>query len=254
MPSSCRPAARTRASSAFPWGHGVVFTRITRRQFASSGLGEAIEPHLVICADQLHEGDDAERLQHRLWAMFPHAFGSRVFFLPQIDRARWIMFPQVRVQTQGALFDDQDVHAQLPDILRAMDLQQEQLARSLGDGHRVIHGVAGSGKTMILGYRAEVLAKAAGPGSKPVLVLCTNEPAGREAGGHGAGTGAWRSGACAPLPQVVPPAAGGFRPAPAGPGQAGGRKPVLRAGDARHVAVDRGRQQRRGFRTQAASG
>ena len=36
---------------------------------------------------------------------------------------------------------------------RVMDLQQEQLARSMGEGHRVIHGVAGSGKTMILGYR-----------------------------------------------------------------------------------------------------
>ncbi|KQP03608.1 DNA helicase II [Pseudorhodoferax sp. Leaf265] len=161
---------------AFPWGHGVVFTRITRRQFESSGLGEAIEPHLVICADEMLEGDDAERFQQRLWAMFPHAFGSRVLSLPQIDRVRWIMFPQVRVQTQGMLFDDQDAQAQLPDILRVMDLQQEQLARSLGDGHRVIHGVAGSGKTMILGYRAEYLAKAAGPGSKPVLVLCYNEP------------------------------------------------------------------------------
>jgi superfamily I DNA and RNA helicase len=41
--------------------------------------------------------------------------------------------------------------------MRVMDMQQEQLARSLGDGHRVIHGVAGSGKTMILGYRAEYL-------------------------------------------------------------------------------------------------
>jgi hypothetical protein len=161
---------------AFPWGHGVVFTRITRRQFESSGLGEAIEPHLVICADEMLEGDDAERFQQRLWAMFPHAFGSRVLSLPQIDRVRWIMFPQVRVQTQGALFDDQDEQVQLPDILRVLDLQQKQLARSLGDGHRVIHGVAGSGKTMILGYRAEYLAKAAGPGSKPVLVLCYNEP------------------------------------------------------------------------------
>jgi hypothetical protein len=161
---------------AFPRGHGVVFTRITRRQFESSGLGEAIEPHLVICADEMHEGDDAELFQQRLWAMFPHAFGSRVLSLAQIDRVRWILFPQVRVQTQGALFDDQDVQAQLPDILRVMDLQQEQLARSLSDGHRVIHGVAGSGKTMILGYRAEYLAKAAGPGSKPVLMLCYNEP------------------------------------------------------------------------------
>ena len=41
---------------------------------------------------------------------------------------------------------------QVPDIVRVMDLQQEQLARSMGEGHRVIHGVAGSGKTMILGY------------------------------------------------------------------------------------------------------
>jgi hypothetical protein len=62
--------------------------------------------------------------------------------------------------------------------MRVMDLQQEQLARSLGDGHRVIHGVAGSGKTMILGYRAEYLAKASTASSKPILVLCFNEPLG----------------------------------------------------------------------------
>ena len=46
------------------------------------------------------------------------------------------------------------------DIVRVMGLQQEQLARSMGEGHRVIHGVAGSGKTMILGYRAQYLAQA----------------------------------------------------------------------------------------------
>jgi len=84
----------------------------------------------------------------------------------------------VRVQTQGALFDDSDADAELPSIMRVMDLQQEQLARSLGDGHRVIHGVAGSGKTMILGYRAEYLAKACTPTSKPILILCFNEPLG----------------------------------------------------------------------------
>ncbi|MDO8774989.1 MAG: 3'-5' exonuclease, partial [Burkholderiaceae bacterium] len=98
--------------------------------------------------------------------------------LPQLDRVRWNMFPQVRVQTQGALFDDSDAEAELPSIMRVMDLQQEQLARSLGDGHRVIHGVAGSGKTMILGYRAEYLAQASIASSKPILILCFNEPLG----------------------------------------------------------------------------
>ena len=162
---------------AFPWGHGVVLTRITRKQFDAAGLGDAIEPHYVICQDEMLEHADPEEFQQRLWNMFPHAFGGAMS-LPQLDRVRWNMFPEVRVQTQGALFDDSDADAELPSIMRVMDLQQEQLARSLGDGHRVIHGVAGSGKTMILGYRAEYLAKACTPTSKPILILCFNEPLG----------------------------------------------------------------------------
>lgn len=160
---------------AFPWGHGVVLSNITRKQFTDAGLGEAIEPHYVICSDEMTEAVDAEQFQQRLWDMLPHSFGS-VMTLPQLDRVRWIMFPEVRVQTQGALFDDSDDSAPLPDVMRVMDIQQEQLARSLGDGHRVIHGVAGSGKTMILGYRAEHLSKAATNNTKPILVLCYNEP------------------------------------------------------------------------------
>ena len=160
---------------AFPWGHGVVFTRITRKQFDDAGLGEAIVPNYVICKDEMEESADVEAFQRRLWNMFPHSFGG-LMSLPQLDRVRWNMFPQVRVQTQGALFTDSDADAELPDIMRVMDIQQEQLARSMGDGHRVIHGVAGSGKTMILGYRAEYLAKANTPASKPILILCYNEP------------------------------------------------------------------------------
>lgn len=160
---------------AFPWGHGVVLTHITRKQFEAAGLGEAIEPHYVICSDEMTETASPEEFQQRLWAMFPHAFGGAMS-LPQLDRVRWILFPEVRVQTQGALFNDNDAEAELPSIMRVMDLQQEQLARSLGDGHRVIHGVAGSGKSMILGYRAEYLAKANTSASKPILILCYNEP------------------------------------------------------------------------------
>lgn len=160
---------------AFPWGHGVVLTRITRKQFDAAGLDQAIEPHLVICQDEMLESVEEEAFQKRLWDMFPHAFGGAMS-LPQLDRVRWIMFPEVRVPSQDSLFDDEDPEADLPDVMQVMDLQQEQLARSLGDGHRVIHGVAGSGKTMILGYRAEYLAKAQTATTKPILVLCFNEP------------------------------------------------------------------------------
>lgn len=155
-----------------PWGHGVVFTNITRRQFTDAGLDQAIDAHYAICKDEMLESAEPEEFQQRLWQMFPHFFG-KVLSLPQLERVRWIMFPEVRIPVQTTLFT-QDKDDEVPDIIRVMDLQQEQLARSLGDGHRVIHGVAGSGKTMILGYRAEHLAKL--PSSKPILVLCYNKP------------------------------------------------------------------------------
>jgi superfamily I DNA/RNA helicase len=118
------------------------------------------------------EAVDAEAFQQRLWNMFPIKFKMKLS-LPQIDRIRWHMFPEVRIPFQPDLFTEPgQLSTEIPDLLRVMDLQQEQLARSLGDGHRVIHGVAGSGKTMILGYRAEHLAKTC---TRPILVLCYNK-------------------------------------------------------------------------------
>jgi hypothetical protein len=160
----------------FPWTYGVVLTNITRKAFESSGFSEVMEPNRVICQDDMTESVEMEAFQKRLWEIFSvGGFGH--LSLPQIDRIRWHMFPEIRlVPNQGGLFEEEDESAKLPDILRVMDLQQEQLARSLGEGHRVIHGVAGSGKTLILGYRAEHLAKAC---SKPILVLCYNKPIAR---------------------------------------------------------------------------
>ena len=168
------PDGRRQGEVVFAWSYGVVLPNITRKQFTDAQLDKAIAAHRVICSDEMTEGVDAEVFQSRLWEMFPYE-RYQTLTLPQIDRVRWILFPQVRIHGQASLFDEADMQAEVPDMLRVMDLQQEQLARSLGDGHRVIHGVAGSGKTMILGYRAEYLARATAAG-KPVLVLCYNEP------------------------------------------------------------------------------
>lgn len=153
-----------------PWSHGVVLANITRKQFRDANLGEVIPENRVICGDEMTDTVDAEAFQERLWNMFPVRF-NRVLTLPQINRIRWHLFPEIRLGEQRDLFADDSAPLEIPDILKLMDLQQEQLARSLGDGHRVIHGVAGSGKTMILGYRAEYLAKVL---EKPILVLCYN--------------------------------------------------------------------------------
>ncbi|WP_199792734.1 DEAD/DEAH box helicase [Melaminivora suipulveris] len=168
------PDGPRKGELVFAWSYGVVLANITRRQFTDAGLAQAVAARRVICSDEMTEGVDAEEFQSRLWEMFPYE-RYQTLGLPQLDRVRWLLFPQVRVPDQAGLFDDAAEDAQVPDMLRVMDLQQEQLARSLGDGHRVIHGVAGSGKTMILGWRAEHLARANASG-KPILVLCYNEP------------------------------------------------------------------------------
>ncbi|WP_252107002.1 MULTISPECIES: nuclease-related domain-containing DEAD/DEAH box helicase [unclassified Halomonas] len=171
---------RYQGKLCFPYGFGVVFPNITRRQWdaaMSEEAQEAVLPgRLLICKDEMLATADPEAFQERLWGMFEYRFGDKLT-LPQLDRIRWQLFPEVRIDAPtGNLFDDEEQSEALatnvvPDIVRVMDLQQEQLARSMGDGHRVIHGVAGSGKTLILGYRCLHLAQAT---SKPILVLCFN--------------------------------------------------------------------------------
>ena len=53
-----------------------------------------------------------------------------------------------------------------------MDLHQENLAKQIGDKNRLIRGVAGSGKTLILSSRAKLLSKQH-PDWK-ILILCYN--------------------------------------------------------------------------------
>ena len=170
------PGTALQGRLMLPFGHGVVLASITRAQFEGQQLGEVIPDNRVICRDEMTEGQDAEEFQKRLWDMFTVQFPHRLS-LPQIDRIRGHLFPEIRIR-QGSLFDDDpDADAAtspaevLPDLMRVMDLQQEQLARSLGTGHRVIHGAAGVGKTLILVYRCLHLARAL---RKPILVLCYN--------------------------------------------------------------------------------
>lgn len=170
------PEGRFQGHLAFPYGYGVVLSNIVRRQFEATDLGEVLPAHQVICKDEMVDSVDAEEFQERFWNMFNVQFPAPLT-LPQVDRIRWHLFPEIRINNgeQASLlpaaYVDAGVEVLLPDIVKVMDMQQELLARSLGEGHRVIHGVAGSGKTLILGYRCLYLAKVL---HKPILVLCFN--------------------------------------------------------------------------------
>ncbi|HEY8683378.1 MAG TPA: 3'-5' exonuclease, partial [Rhodanobacter sp.] len=178
-PALRHPAGSRHAGKLLmPWAYGVVLANISRQQFIDGSLDAVIPAHLAICRDEIYDSVDAETFQEKLWAMFPQIFPTALT-LPQIDRVRWHLFPEIRVaagEGQFGLFDNRAAGTvkalEIPELVKVMDAQQEQLARSLGDEHRIIHGVAGSGKTMILGFRAMQLAREL---AKPILVLCYNK-------------------------------------------------------------------------------
>ncbi|BFM06565.1 3'-5' exonuclease [Halioxenophilus aromaticivorans] len=178
-PALVQANSKHQGKLCFPYGYGVVLANITRARLTKALRGEEgahlLPEHLVICQDEMTESTDVEAFQEKLWGMFNYSFGKKLS-LPQIDRIRWHLFPEIRVgdgqgdllNPEGKLFEDDST---LPEIIDVMDLHQEQLARNLGHGHRVIHGVAGSGKTMILGFKAVQIAENI---DKPILILCFN--------------------------------------------------------------------------------
>ena len=67
-----------------------------------------------------------------------------------------IILPQSRFENLP-LFQEAEI---LPeDVIRVMDREQERVAEHLGAGYRVLRGVAGSGKTLVLAHRARYVHK-----------------------------------------------------------------------------------------------
>jgi hypothetical protein len=114
-----------------PYGFGVVLSSITRKQFNETDLQTVLPEHQVICRDELDKSVDAEAFQKRLWDMFNVQFPQKLT-LPQIDRVRWHLFPELRINPKPhhGLFDEEHTgvatEVGVPDLIQIMDYQQEK--------------------------------------------------------------------------------------------------------------------------------
>jgi hypothetical protein len=161
----------------FPYGHGVVFTRLYTKDFVQEGLYSVIEPNLCFTRDEIDpdkEGFSEEILMEKILNMFVVPFRLKESLsIEDINAIRYHLFPEVRISAEykpPVPYQDQ-LLLSLHDI-KTMDLHQENLAKQIGDKNRLIRGVAGSGKTIILASRAKMLSKQ-NPDWK-ILILCYN--------------------------------------------------------------------------------
>lgn len=161
----------------FPYGFGTIFTRLHQKDFINHDLYRVIEPHLTLTRDEVdpeHEAFTEENLLEKIANMFVVPYRLRMPLSQQdIDAIRYHLFPEVRISAefkQPSPYQDQ-LLLSLHDI-KTMDLHQENMAKQIGDKNRLIRGVAGSGKTLILASRAKLLAR-----QHPdwrILILCYN--------------------------------------------------------------------------------
>ena len=145
-----------------------VFTYLTREEAEAKGIGAAIDLDRCVLREDVEVGlHDAPSFRRVVATLLDTDLRD-----PLSEEAeklhRALIHPDTVIGSPQLPF-----HAVDPDEeLRVLDRTQEALAKGLGEGHRVVRGVAGSGKTLVLTYRARLLAQAF-PQHK-VLITCFN--------------------------------------------------------------------------------
>ena len=143
----------------------VVFSQIPGKGDLAEKIREIAPTKVQLCfKEALSKNKDFKEF---LFDILPTDFNLPKDFF-QVLRANLI--PTCRLPT----FEQADLqkYFTIEDNVVLLDREQERLARRLGDGHRLICGVAGSGKTIVLIARARYLA-IQHPNWK-ILVLCYN--------------------------------------------------------------------------------
>jgi UvrD-like helicase C-terminal domain/AAA domain/Nuclease-related domain len=154
----------------FPFVSLVILPNITRAEIDSMAQGSAIFPSKnVATKDQVinWKKQDGESLLNSLKPYFTRYFSIGSMTENQVNIVKAILYPEILLA-----LDFNDPEQPTEPTVKLLDKRQEELARDIGAGHRLIFGVAGSGKTVLLIARAKLVAKLT-PKAR-VLVLCYN--------------------------------------------------------------------------------
>lgn len=168
----------------FPMGRCAIMTGMTRSELEQETLlGPDLAP--VFLQESILFADDIESWSglsdRQVIAQFWELFDSRAKFRfppltdDQIQTIRAVLNPSTSVKRVPATPQSWNLPGPLPDdatIIKTLDLQQERAAKQLGNGHRILSGVAGSGKTLILTARAKWMLEE-NPDQR-VLITCFN--------------------------------------------------------------------------------
>jgi len=173
-----QPDGNYEGKLGFPIGAGALMSNITEAQARDHNLYALLEKPYVAYRDELLEwmnfSSDRELIQ-RLRDMFKVYFRFFALTDDQISTIKGVIHPEMKIREVPATEKSVPEGTELPpdsSVIVSLDIEQERMARTMKDGHRLFSGVAGSGKTLILLARAKALANRLI--EHRVLILCFN--------------------------------------------------------------------------------
>lgn len=160
----------------FPFGHFAILSNITSEQLKTHEVGDMthiFSPEKTVTRDALDFWENklltAPAICSQLRKFFDPFWPIEKLSANQVDALRAIIHPEIIIEQPSLPTFEQDVTS-----VKVLDLRQEQHARRIGSGHRLISGIAGSGKTVLLIARARMLSEAQPTAN--LLMLCFNVP------------------------------------------------------------------------------
>ena len=160
----------------FPFCHFVVLSNISRENIGRKkeyDMFTIFRPENTLYRDELVALEDASpaELRKTLQRFFNPFWEITPFTSEQVDVLRSIIHPEIILSYIPSRPLNEEETEQCFDLV-VLDRRQENNARKIGEGHRIIYGVAGSGKTVLLISRCKWL-NDRDPDAK-ILLLCFN--------------------------------------------------------------------------------
>ena len=150
------------ANMKLKWGFGVIFSEIKENDFNKIFDLYRIKFCDLLGWDFVFNKDDLKdnSLVDKIYSKMQGHFGKITLKEKDIDFIRGVIYPELIIDWKE-------------DVIKIMDRNQENLAKTLPSGHNIIRGVTGSGKTVVLISRAKFLSTLYP--QKKILFLCYNK-------------------------------------------------------------------------------
>lgn len=153
----------------FPVGTCTLMSNLTQEQANQNNISEFFSINQLIYKDELQLliNFNEKELVNRLERFIAVKFSGTPLTLGQIETIKGILYPEIAIK-KVEIESGNNTYG-----IKTLDHRQECIVKAIGTGHRIIYGVAGSGKTLIMLSRAKLLANKI-PENHRVLILCYN--------------------------------------------------------------------------------